>query len=138
MKRAAFRRTLIAAGPFARCISPFPAALGAATPEAAGRLRLVQVIENGVDGVEGLFGARSAALSPDGAHVYVASAGDPGVAVFARDPETHSNGEGMTHRLACEAADVFAAAAPVASRIPLLPCRSGSHPDRSPSWPSTV
>ena len=66
----------------------------------AGRLRLVQVIEYGVDGVEGLFGARSAAVSPNGEQVYVASQFGGAIAVFARDPstgrltfvETHRNG----------------------------------------------
>jgi 6-phosphogluconolactonase (cycloisomerase 2 family) len=52
----------------------------------SGRLRLIQALENAVDGVEGLFGARSAAVSPDGAHVYVASGLRDSLAVFARDP----------------------------------------------------
>ncbi len=43
---------------------------------------------DGVSGVTGLMGARSAAVSPDGAHVYVASLGDHALAVFSRDPRT--------------------------------------------------
>ncbi len=34
----------------------------------------------------------------------------------------HSNGGGMTYRLACEAADIFAAVAPVCGRVSALPC----------------
>jgi len=66
----------------------------------SGRLRLVQVIEDGKDGVEGLFGARSAAVSPDGKNVYVASEFGDAIVVFARDlmtgqlefVEAHRNG----------------------------------------------
>jgi len=74
--------------------------VGSSTPGTAGRLRLVQVIENSVDGVAGLFGARSVAVSPDGAHVYVASEFGDALVVFTRDPssgrlsfvEMHHNG----------------------------------------------
>jgi poly(3-hydroxybutyrate) depolymerase/6-phosphogluconolactonase (cycloisomerase 2 family) len=62
--------------------------VGTDAPETAGRLRLVQVLEDRVDGVEGLFGARAAAVSPDGAHVYVASEFGDVLAVFARDPSS--------------------------------------------------
>lgn len=44
-----------------------------------------QVWRDGVDGVQGLDGARSVAVSPDGAHVYVGAEEDDAVAVFARD-----------------------------------------------------
>jgi len=58
------------------------------------------VIEDGSDGVEGLFGARSAAVSPDGKNVYVASEFANALVVFDRAPatgqlrfvETHRNG----------------------------------------------
>jgi hypothetical protein len=42
----------------------------------SGRLRLVQVLQDGKDGVEGLFGPAFSALSPDGAHVYVTVTGE--------------------------------------------------------------
>jgi hypothetical protein len=62
--------------------------VGAGTAESSGRLRLVQVLENGKEGVEGLLGAWSVAVSPeDGANVYVSSLGDA-LAVFARDTQS--------------------------------------------------
>lgn len=51
----------------------------------AGRLRVVQVLHHHVDGVGGLFAPRMAAVSPDGAHVYVISALGDSLAVFWRD-----------------------------------------------------
>lgn len=50
-------------------------------------------LEDGVGGVEGLGAASRIAISPDGAHVYVASGdavfvGDDALAVFERDPGT--------------------------------------------------
>jgi DNA-binding beta-propeller fold protein YncE len=54
----------------------------------AGTLSFVEAEQDGVGGVEGLGGARAVALSPDGAHVYVASDGDGAVAVFARNAGT--------------------------------------------------
>src|SRR5262245_14418426 len=51
-----------------------------------GALTRIDVETDGVDGVEGLDGPFAMAMSPDGAHVYVASTGDNAVAVFARDP----------------------------------------------------
>jgi 6-phosphogluconolactonase (cycloisomerase 2 family) len=53
-----------------------------------GALTFVEVERDGVNGVDGLDGASGVALSPDGQHVYVASAADDAVAVFARDPGT--------------------------------------------------
>ena len=50
-----------------------------------GSLAWRQMLRNGVDGVEGLDGARAVAVSPDGAHVYVGAEEDGAVAVFARD-----------------------------------------------------
>ena len=43
---------------------------------------------DGVSGVTGLMGARSAAVSPDGAHLYVASLDAGALAVFSRNPLT--------------------------------------------------
>jgi hypothetical protein len=57
-----------------------------ATADDSGRLRLVQVVADGKDGVKGLFGPAFSAVSPDGAHVYVSGEGaENDVAVFARD-----------------------------------------------------
>ena len=50
-----------------------------------GKLTLVQSFKDGVEGVEGLNGARAVALSPDGKKVYVAAEDGDAVAVFARE-----------------------------------------------------
>ncbi len=52
----------------------------------SGALSNPQSIAAGDPGVEGLGGARSVALSPDGLHVYVAAPGDDSLVVFSRDP----------------------------------------------------
>src|SRR5438552_7354294 len=54
----------------------------------SGALALVEVKHDGVGGVAGLGGAEQVVLSPDGAHLYVASDEDDAVAVFRRDPTT--------------------------------------------------
>ena len=51
----------------------------------SGGLTFVEVDSDGVSGVDGLMGASSVAVSPDGKHVYVTGAGDGAVATFARD-----------------------------------------------------
>ncbi len=74
--------------------------VGTGTPGTSGRLRLVQVLEDGKDGVEGLFGAFSLTVSPDGANVYVTGWYGDTLAVFGRDVqrgrltflEAHRNG----------------------------------------------
>jgi len=53
-----------------------------------GELTDVQIVKDGEGGVNGLNGATSVTLGPDGRHVYVAGALDDAVAVFARDPLT--------------------------------------------------
>ncbi len=53
----------------------------------SGALEFVAVHENGVNGVEGLDGAHSLALSSDGKFVYVAAFFDDAITVFARDPD---------------------------------------------------
>jgi 6-phosphogluconolactonase (cycloisomerase 2 family) len=63
-----------------------PSALASA--DDSGRLRLVQVLEDGKDGVEGLYGAAVPAVSPDGANVYVTAYFADGLAVFARDAQS--------------------------------------------------
>jgi len=51
-------------------------------------LSFLQVVRDDVGGVDGLRGVRGLAISPDGAHVYVASYTDDAVAVFSRDIAT--------------------------------------------------
>jgi len=66
----------------------------------SGRLRLLQVLEDGNDGVEGLFGPSASAVSPDGANLYIAGTLGDALAVFGRDVqsgrltflEAHRNG----------------------------------------------
>ncbi|MFM9960443.1 MAG: beta-propeller fold lactonase family protein, partial [Planctomycetaceae bacterium] len=53
-----------------------------------GAVTFVEVKKDGVSGVDGLNGATDVAVSPDGAHVYVASADDSAVAVFSRNATT--------------------------------------------------
>ncbi len=50
-----------------------------------GSLSFAQVLYDETAGVDGLFGARSVVVSPDGAHVYAAGEYDNAVGVFARD-----------------------------------------------------
>ena len=53
-----------------------------------GTLSFLEVERDGVNGVDGMNGARALAISPDGRHVYVASRIDDAVVVFARDATT--------------------------------------------------
>ena len=50
---------------------------------AGGELSFVELQRDGVGGVDGLAGAQSIAISPDGKHVYVAGPHDDAVAVFS-------------------------------------------------------
>jgi 6-phosphogluconolactonase (cycloisomerase 2 family) len=52
----------------------------------SGALTMAQVVRQGQGEVDGLVGAQSVTVSPDGAHVYVASVESRAVAVFVRDP----------------------------------------------------
>ena len=54
----------------------------------SGTLTPVQTLKDNTGGVDGLAGAGSVAISPDGAHVYVAGKLDDAIAVFGRDPST--------------------------------------------------
>lgn len=54
----------------------------------SGALTFVEAQKDGVGGVDGLGGAISVAVSPDGKHVYAAGISDQGVAVFSRNPTT--------------------------------------------------
>jgi len=55
---------------------------------ATGALTEVEVLHDGVDGVDGLAAARAVTLSADGAYAYVAGYVDDSLAVFGRDPAT--------------------------------------------------
>ncbi|MGD9365928.1 MAG: beta-propeller fold lactonase family protein [Desulfobacteraceae bacterium] len=55
---------------------------------ATGQLTFVEVHKDGAGGVDGLYGARAVAVSPDGAHVYAAGYLEDAVAVFARNSIT--------------------------------------------------
>ena len=67
---------------------------------ANGRLTPVEVVRDGLMGIDGIAGPWLVAVSPDGAAVYVAGTNDGALAVFARDPasgtlafvERHANG----------------------------------------------
>jgi DNA-binding beta-propeller fold protein YncE len=54
----------------------------------SGTLAFVEAKRDGVDGVQGLGGAWSVAVSPDGRHLYAAAFADQAVSVFARDATT--------------------------------------------------
>jgi 6-phosphogluconolactonase (cycloisomerase 2 family) len=54
----------------------------------SGHLTYVGGYKDGTGGVDGLDGARAVALSPDGAHVYIAGYTDDAVAVFTRNSAT--------------------------------------------------
>jgi len=56
--------------------------------ENTGQLTFMEVHKNGVYGVDGLSGNFDIIESPDGAHIYVASASDDAVAVFSRNSST--------------------------------------------------
>jgi 6-phosphogluconolactonase (cycloisomerase 2 family) len=51
-----------------------------------GALTFVSVIQDGVDGVDGMNAAFSVAISPDDASLYVTGSGDNAVAVFSISP----------------------------------------------------
>ena len=53
-----------------------------------GALSFLEVHKDGAGGVDGLNGAVSVTVSPDGKHVYVAAEQDSAVAVFSRDSTT--------------------------------------------------
>jgi len=60
-------------------------------PEAVadpGQLTFVEAESDGVGGVDGLYGAVTVAVSPDGAHVYATGRYDNAVAVFSRNATT--------------------------------------------------
>jgi 6-phosphogluconolactonase (cycloisomerase 2 family) len=62
--------------------------LGTAASATGQYLAFVEAQVDGVAGVDGLGGAYSVAISPDGTHVYAAGYDDHSIAVFSRDPAT--------------------------------------------------
>lgn len=52
---------------------------------ATGRLEFLAVYKNGINGIDGLDGALQVAISPDGAHVFVAGWESHALAIFARN-----------------------------------------------------
>ncbi len=63
-----------------------------------GRLSLIEVERDGVNGVDGLDGAVSVMISPDGRHVYATGVNDNAVSVFRRYPITGRLGWVETQR----------------------------------------
>jgi len=55
-----------------------------------GSLTFVEMLKDGVGAVDGLDGANSVTVTPDGSHVYAAGHFDDAVAVFSRNPSTGS------------------------------------------------
>ncbi len=62
--------------------------LGTAGHADVGRLTFIAPARDGAGGVHGLRGPVGMTVSPDGTHLYVASAGDNALTVFRRDPAT--------------------------------------------------
>lgn len=62
--------------------------LAVASPARAGGLTHLTHLQDGGGGIDGLAGALALAVTPDGAHVYVAGADDDAIAIFARDAGT--------------------------------------------------
>jgi len=56
--------------------------------QTTGVLTFVEFEQNGVAGVEGILGASSAVVSPDGGHAIVTGSDDDAIAVFERDRGT--------------------------------------------------
>jgi len=56
----------------------------------SGKLTFLEMHQDGVDGVDGLYEARSVTVSPDGKNVYATGGVDQSVAVFSRDTTTGS------------------------------------------------
>lgn len=53
-----------------------------------GKLTFVDMYKDGVNGIEGLTGARAVALNPDGTHFYAVSGGENAIVLFERDENT--------------------------------------------------
>ena len=83
-----FPRHLMVAGLMTAVVAlvalPSVAVMGAASPI----LTFVEFQKDGLGVVDGLDGARSVSVSPDGKHLYVAGEHDDAVAVFSRSPST--------------------------------------------------
>ena len=69
--------------------APNPAAPASApTPEPVSVLTYVEMKKDGVGGVDGLDGAKSVTVSPDGNHVYATGWAENAIAVFSRNSST--------------------------------------------------
>ena len=53
-----------------------------------GKLTFVEMYKDGVNGIDGLAGARAVALNPDGTHFYAVSGGENAIVLFERDENT--------------------------------------------------
>jgi len=53
-----------------------------------GKLTFVAMYKDGVNGIDGLTGARAVALNPDGTHFYAVSGGENAIVLFERDENT--------------------------------------------------
>jgi len=77
-------------------VSPIDNALVVFSRHAAsGALSSVQLLRNGVGGVNGMSGARAIASSPNGSHLYVASEFSSSIAIFSRNTDVASPGYGQ-------------------------------------------
>jgi DNA-binding beta-propeller fold protein YncE len=93
-------------------------ALAARPAGAAGPLAWLEVHRDGVAGADGLAAPRSAVVSPDGRHVYVASLGETSLAVFARDPGDGTLAFVGTHDVGgAQAAPIWVAVSPDGAHV---------------------
>ncbi|MFK8005722.1 MAG: beta-propeller fold lactonase family protein [Saprospiraceae bacterium] len=53
-----------------------------------GKLTFVEMYKDGVNGIDGLTGARAVALNPDGTHFYAVSGGENAIVLFERNENT--------------------------------------------------
>src|SRR5439155_604259 len=77
--------TFSADGKFAYAVSPQDGAVAVFAAQSGGALALVQILQQGFGGIDGLGGAAALALSADGKCLLVVSPVQNAIAVFARD-----------------------------------------------------
>ena len=71
-----------------RTPTPTPTPRSIPTPEPVSVLTYVEMKKDGVGGVDGLDGAKSVTVSPDGNHVYATGWAENAIAVFSRNSST--------------------------------------------------